>query len=108
MGGGRGLRVVAAGEEEAFLAALAVEKLHGIGHVHAGMLAERGITTIGQLRQVPRPALEAAFGEAIGRQIWERARGLDWREGMMPATPKTVSRETTIDGAAIDTECLVG
>jgi DNA polymerase-4 len=87
---------------------LPVEKLHGIGHVHAGMLAERGITTIGQLRQVPRPALEAAFGEAIGRQIWERARGLDGREVMMPATPKSVSRETTIEGGTIDTEFLGG
>jgi DNA polymerase-4 len=104
----RGFRMVAPGEEEAFLTPLPVEKLHGIGHVHAGMLAERGITTIGQLRQVPRPALEAAFGEAIGRQIWERARGLDGREVMMPATPKSVSRETTIEGGTIDTEFLGG
>ena len=100
--------MVAPGEEETFLTPLPVEKLHGIGHVHAGMLAERGITTIGQLRQVPRPALEAAFGEAIGRQIWERARGLDGREVIMPATPKSVSRETTIEGGTIDTEFLGG
>jgi DNA polymerase-4 len=104
----RGFRVVAAGEEEAFLAPLAVEKLHGIGHAHATVLAERGIATIGQLRQVPRPALEAVFGEAIGRQIWERARGLDGREIMMPSTPKSISRETTIEGGTIDTEFLGG
>jgi DNA polymerase-4 len=104
----RGFRMIAPGEEEAFLTPLPVEKLHGIGHVHAGVLAERGITTIGQLRQVPRPALEAAFGEAIGRQIWERARGLDGREVMMLSTPKSVSRETTIEGGTIDTEFLGG
>ncbi|HEY4977822.1 MAG TPA: DNA polymerase IV, partial [Candidatus Acidoferrum sp.] len=43
----RGFRIVAPGMEEAFLAPLPVEKLHGIGHTHAGALAERGIATIG-------------------------------------------------------------
>jgi DNA polymerase-4 len=104
----RGFRIVAAGEEEAFLAPLAVEKLHGIGHVHAATLAERGVTTIGELRQVPKAALQAAFGEAIGEQIWERARGLDGREVLLPSTPKSVSRETTIEGGTIDTEFIGG
>ena len=85
-----------------------MEKLHGIGHTHAGALAERGVTTIGQLRMIPKPVLVAAFGEAIGEQIWERARGLDGREVMLPSTPKSVSRETTIEGGTIDTEFLGG
>jgi DNA polymerase-4 len=104
----RGFRIVALGEEEAFLTPLPVEKLHGIGHVHAGMLAERGVTTIGQLREVPKLALQAAFGEVIGQQVWERARGLDGREVLLPSTPKSVSRETTIEGGTIDTEFLGG
>jgi len=104
----RGFRIIAPGTEEEFLTPLPVEKLHGIGHVHAGMLAERGVSTIGELRHVPRPALEAAFGEVIGGQIWERARGLDGREVMLPSTPKSVSRETTIEGGTIDTEFLGG
>jgi DNA polymerase IV len=104
----RGFHMVTPGEEEKFLTPLPVEKLHGIGHVHAGTLAERGIATIGQLRQVPKPALQAAFGEAIGQQIWERARGLDGREVLLPSTPKSVSRETTIEGGTIDTEFLGG
>src|SRR5260370_1299612 len=104
----RGFRMIASGEEETFLTPLPVEKLHGIGHVHAGALAERGIATIGQLRQVPKPALQAAFGEVIGQQIWERARGLDGREVLLPSTPKSVSRETTIEGGTIDTAVLGG
>jgi len=104
----RGFRMVAPGEEEFFMAPLPVEKLHGIGHVHADALAERGIATIGQLRRVPKAALQAAFGEAIGQQIWERARGLDGREVLLPSTPKSVSRETTIEGGTIDTEFLTG
>ena len=104
----RGFRIVAPEEEESFLTPLPVEKLCGIGHVHAGMLAERGVATIGQLRQVPKAALQAAFGEVIGQQIWERARGLDGREVLLPSTPKSVSRETTIEGGTIDTEFLGG
>jgi DNA polymerase IV len=101
-----GFRMVAPGEEEAFLTPLPVGKLHGIGHVHSGALAERGITTIGQLRRVPKAALQAAFGEAVGLQIWERARGLDDREVLRPSTPTSVSRETTIEGGTVDTEFL--
>src|SRR5215472_7249510 len=104
----RGFRIVPPGTEEAFLAPLPVEKLHGIGHTHAGALTERGVMTIGQLRMIPKPVLVAAFGEAIGEQIWERARGLDGREVIMRATPKSVSRETTIEGGTIDTEFLGG
>src|SRR5882672_5265605 len=59
----RGFRLIAPGTEQEFLAPLPVEKLHGVGHVHASMLAERGVTTIAELSRVPRPALEAAFGE---------------------------------------------
>ncbi len=104
----RGCRIVQPGEEDTFLAPLPVEKLHGIGHVHAGALAERGVTTIEQLRRIPKPVLVAAFGEATGEQIWERARGLDGREVLLPSTPKSVSRETTIEGGTIDTEFLGG
>jgi DNA polymerase-4 len=104
----RGFKLIAPGTEQEFLAPLPVEKLHGIGHVHASMLAERGVATIAELSRVPRPALEAAFGEVIGGQIWERARGLDGREVMLPSTPKSISRETTIEGGTIDTEFLGG
>src|SRR5215470_14620709 len=104
----RGFKLIAPGTEQKFLAPLPVEKLHGIGHVHASMLAERGVTTIAELSRVPRAALEAAFGEVIGGQIWERARGLDGREVILPATPKSISRETTIEGGTIDMEFLGG
>jgi DNA polymerase-4 len=104
----RGFRMIAPGEEENFLTPLPVEKLHGIGHVQAGALSERGIATIGQLRRVPKPALQAAFGEVTGQQIWERARGLDGREVLLPSTPESVSREATIEGGTIDTEFLGG
>ena len=102
----RGFRIVMPGTEEAFLAPLPVEKLHGIGHIHAGALAERGVSTIGQLRLLPKPVLMAAFGDAIGEQIWECCRGLDGREVLPPSAPKSISRETTIERGTMDTEFL--
>jgi len=94
--------------EQAFLWPLPVEKLNGIGQIRAADLAERGISTIGQLRAVPKPALEAEFGEVIGRQIWESARGCDAEELKPTTTPKSVSRETTIEGGTLDRELLAG
>src|SRR5260370_41941863 len=63
----RGFRMIAPGAEETFLTPLPVENVHGIGHVHAVALAERGIATIGQLRQGPKPALQASFAESIAQ-----------------------------------------
>jgi len=104
----RGFRIVLPETEEAFLAPLPVEKLHGVSHACAGALAERGVTTIGQLRMIPNAVLVAAFGEATGERIWERARGLDGRDVSTLTTPKTVSRETTIEGGTMDMEFLGG
>jgi DNA polymerase-4 len=99
-----GLCIVPPGTEEAFLAPLPVEKLHGVGRAHAVALAERGVTTIGQLRRIPKPVLVAAFGEEIGKQIWERARGIDGRES--PGASASLSRETSIEGGSTDSELL--
>ena len=102
----RGFLVVPPGIEEEFLAPLDIEKLCGIGHAHAATLRDRGIQTIGQLRRLPVEALVAAFGDAIGHQLYDRARGLDPRPVAEPAAPKSISRETTIEGGTIDLEFL--
>ena len=73
----RGFRIVAPGTEEAFLAPLAVEKLHGIGHTHAEALAERGVSTIAQLRLIPKP--RTASG--IRRGDWPANLGKSARAG---------------------------
>lgn len=52
-----GLTVVRPGEEATFLSPLPVRALWGIGPVTAGKLAEMGVTTVGQLAQVPKEEL---------------------------------------------------
>ena len=103
-----GLRMVVPGEEEAFLRPLPTEKIEGIGQVHGATLAEHGIATVGELRQVPMPALRTVFGEAIGKQIWERARGLDGEDLLHRSCSDCVSREATIAGGGLDKELLAG
>ena len=78
------VRILAPGTEASYLASLPVEALDGFGSIDAKNLRFRGISTIGELRRVPLPALEFAFGEPLARQIWHHARGLD-------AQPKTKS-----------------
>jgi DNA polymerase IV len=99
-----GLRVVVPGEEEAFLAPLPAEKIYGIGPVYGATLVEHGVATVGELCQVPKPALQALFGEAIGKQIWERARGLDGKGLPERASAEFISRETTVEGSGVDRE----
>jgi DNA polymerase IV len=106
LAGSHGVRIVAPGTEETFLAPLPVDRLHGIGHAHAVALAEQGVTMIGQVRRIPKPVLVAAFGEEVGKQIWTAARGLDERKLSLPSV--SVLRETRIEGATVDCEVLGG
>lgn len=102
----RGFVLVPPGAEAEFLAALPVEKLSGVGHSHRRTLQERGVSTIGELRRLPLELLAATFGEAVGRQLYERARGVDPRPVETARVPRSVSRETTIEKGAVDTEFL--
>ena len=104
----RGLRIIAPGTEADFLAPLPVKTLRGLEGMHARVLAERGIITIGQLQRVPRATLQATCGEALGDEIWYHARGMDRREAKKTLTPKpvTVSRETAVEGGTTDAELV--
>jgi DNA polymerase-4 len=106
LAGPHGVRIVALGAEETFLAPLPVERLYGIGHAHAVALAEQGVTMIGALRRIPRPVLAAAFGDENGKQIWTAARGLDERKSSLPSA--CVLRETRIEVGTLDREVLGG
>jgi DNA polymerase-4 len=101
-----GLRIVAPGTEQTFLAPLAVERLRNIGRAHAVVLGDYGVTTIGELRRIPKPVLVQAFGAEMGEQMWRSARGLDGRKSR-PESDRAV-RETSIEGGGTDRELLGG
>jgi nucleotidyltransferase/DNA polymerase involved in DNA repair len=54
-----------------------VGQLPGMDAALERALRQRGVVRVEQLRRLPKPVLVAAFGDAVGRQLWASARGLD-------------------------------
>jgi DNA polymerase-4 len=74
-----GLLVVPPDAELAFLHPLPVERLWGVGPVTAGKLHGRGIRTVGDVAQLPEPALVAMLGRPSGRHLHALAHNRDPR-----------------------------
>jgi DNA polymerase IV len=64
-----GLRVVAAGDELAFLHAHRVEDVWGIGDATARKLHTAGLRTVAQLARLDEPTLMQLLGKASGRAV---------------------------------------
>jgi DNA polymerase-4 len=90
-----GLLIVPEAETAAFLAPRSVRALWGIGPKSAEALEARGIRTIGDVLETPRPVLERALGVAMGDRIWHLARGLDAREVDTARIEKSIGHEET-------------
>jgi DNA polymerase-4 len=74
-----GLLVVPPDAELAFLHPLPVERLWGVGHVTARKLHDRGIRTVGEVAELPEPALVSMLGAASGRHLHALAHNYDPR-----------------------------
>lgn len=96
-----GLVIVPAGEEAAFLAPLALERLGGVGPKTREVLLGFGIRTIGDLAAMDPALLEARLG-AHGQAIGERARGIDDGEVIPWVAPKSIGHEHTFDTNTLD------
>ena len=105
-----GLREVRPAEINSFLLPLPVSALWGVGRVTREKLAATGVTTVAELRRLPRESLEQRFG-AAGLHLYQLARGLDERPVTREGPVKSVSHEDTyeedlLDRARIDREIL--
>ena len=90
------LVVVEPGTEAAFLAPLPIQRLWGVGERTAAALAELGVTTMGQLAELPSDLLIRRFGRH-GATLADRARGVDADPVGDGAPVKSVSHEHTFD-----------
>lgn len=89
-----GLYVVRPHEVDAFVAALPVRKIFGVGKVTAAKLEKLGLTTCAQLREWSLVDLHRQFG-VFGKRLYELSRGLDERPVRADQERKSVSVETT-------------
>ena len=93
----RGFVVVRPGDEAAFLAPLPLRRLPGLGPASENALNALSIRTLGELAALPLEVVQRRVGNVAGRSLWERARGIDTSQVVLPERPKSVSREETFD-----------
>jgi DNA polymerase IV len=89
-----GLVLVKAGEEQAFIAPLAVEKLWGVGKVTGDRLRALGVRTIGDLATWSEERLVTLFGEG-GHGLYWGARGVDHSHVAVSREQRSISKEYT-------------
>ena len=98
-----GIFVVAPGREAAFLAPLPLRALPGIGPRGEQRLAAVGLVTVGDLASQDDAALAALNMGKVGRDLRERARGVDPRPVVVESSdPVTIGEETTFDHDLLD------
>jgi len=88
-----GLVVVNPEHTEEFLSDLAIEELHGVGPVTARQLHELDIETAGELASAEERAVTDELGDN-GRELMDRARGVDDRVVEPVGKPKSLSSES--------------
>jgi DNA polymerase IV len=89
-----GIRVVAAGDEAAFLALLPISVIPGVGPKSAESLRRRAITTCGDVAALDRSTITRLMG-SHGPELQERARGRDDRAVRPDRARKQISQERT-------------
>ena len=100
-----GLCVV--GDLEEFLATVSLAEVPGVGKKARARLGELGLTQLVQVRVLGRERLEAMMG-ALGRRLWDLARGVE-PTGVRPSREvKSISHELTLDEDTGDRELLAG
>jgi DNA polymerase-4 len=98
-----GIVVVPPGREAAFLAPLPLRALPGVGPRGEQRLLAAGIVTIGDLARQDDAALAALGMGKVGRDLRERARGVDPRPVVVEASdPVTIGEETTFEHDLLD------
>ena len=89
-----GLLEVAPSGDRSFLAPLPLDRLPGVGPKTEALLRNIGVSTIGQLAELPPSRLRHLLG-ASGELLQRWAKGIDDRKVEPPTAAKSISRETT-------------
>jgi len=90
------IQVIEPGTEAAFLAALPIRELWGVGPKTAEHLSRLGIHTIGDIAKQSEADLIQCFGKH-GQELFQRAQGFDDRPVEAADETKSISKETTFN-----------
>jgi DNA polymerase-4 len=101
-----GLVAVRPGRERGFLAPLSIRILPGVGPRAEERLVRAGITTIGDLADLDDEALRLLMGGKVGRELRDRARGIDPRALEVSTERISISQEETFARDVGDPERL--
>lgn len=91
-----GLFVVQPEDIDTFLPPLPVGRIPGVGKVTERRLAEFGVRTVGNLRDLEAATLEEHFGR-YGLRLYELARGIDESPVISERPTKSISAEDTLE-----------
>jgi DNA polymerase-4 len=101
-----GLRVVAAGEIDAFLRPLPVARLWGAGAVTCERLTALGLRTIGQVADFPAATLAGHLGATAAAHLVALARGEDPRPVDVDQAALSIGHEETFERDVADREWI--
>ena len=103
-----GLVAVPEGGEAAFMAALRLKDLWGVGGKTRARLAELGVDSMERLLALSRDSLSSLFGKAGGDFIYNAARGVDPGIYGGETKSRSISSETTFEVDVTDKEYIEG
>ncbi len=103
-----GLTVVRPGREASFLAPFPIRLLPGVGPRAEERLRAAGVELIGQLAALADDAVARALPGKVGRELRERARGIDPRPLELSVERISISQEETFPRDVGDRERLHG
>ncbi|MFD9423452.1 MULTISPECIES: hypothetical protein [unclassified Streptomyces] len=96
--------VVPGGQEAAFLAPLPAAALEGVGAATARTLCGYGLDSVGRIAAAPLATLQRITGVRTGRELWERANGIDRTRVLPNAAARSIAAERSFPHDELDRE----
>ncbi|MCX4678274.1 hypothetical protein OG413_23650 [Streptomyces sp. NBC_01433] len=96
--------VVPGGQEAAFLAPLPAAALDGVGAATARALCGYGLDSVGRIAAAPLATLQRITGVRTGRELWERANGIDRTRVLPNAAARSIAAERSFPRDELDRE----